>query len=162
MYSYKTPRREPRYRLQIAVNVLYGGHKLPMTSADISFSGLYLRSDSAVQVRGLVRLEVTIEGRGEPLLLTGKVLHVVEHGHASGRAPGIAIELCGLGGEARREWIGYVNVLRECHPDAEAVVARGAESAPTTSTEMSSSSEPSSSSTTASWSSSSTRSVFPA
>ncbi len=85
---------------------------------DVSYSGMFLRTDRPLRVRGLVRINVPIEGRPEPLALTGMVVHVIDQEVANGRVPGVGIKLYGIGGEIREQWVRFVQRLRRKHPGA--------------------------------------------
>ena len=131
--SQETPRHEPRFRLQIPVLLLLGKQELRVVTEDISFSGMFLRTDELLPVRGLIRFQVPIDGRVEPLSLTGMVVHVVAPNHPSGRVPGMGIQLYGIGGAVKNEWIGFAKAMRQRYPDSEqrpvrvAPLAEGAE-----------------------------------
>ncbi len=116
---FEVPRHEPRYRLQIPVTLMLGKQALSLTTEDISFSGLFLRTDELLPVRGLIRFQVPIEGRGEPLSLTGMVVHVVAPDGGSGRVPGVGVRLYGIGGTVMREWVDFAKALRARYPNSE-------------------------------------------
>lgn len=91
-----------------------------MLTEDVSFSGMFLRTDTPPPVRGLVRMEVDVEGRGRPLELTGMVVHVIQPDNVTKRTPGIGIQFYGVGADLLRVWTNYLQMLRARHPDSEA------------------------------------------
>lgn len=107
-------------RLQLPVRMLVRRQPIEMLTEDVSFSGMFLRTDSPPPVRGLVRLEADVEGRSRPLELTGMAVHVIQPDNPTGRTPGIGVQFYGVGADLLRVWTNYLQLLRERHPDSEA------------------------------------------
>ena len=117
---YEVPRRESRLRLQIPVRLLVRSQPVDMRTEDVSFSGMFLRTDSPPPVRGLVRFEVEMDGRRDPLQMTGMVVHVIPANSPNGRTAGLGLQFYGVGADVRGVWTRYLQMLRERHPDSEA------------------------------------------
>jgi Tfp pilus assembly protein PilZ len=120
MSDWQVPRREHRYRFQIPVTLRTAQRAVPLMTEDISFSGMFLRTDTPPPLRGLIKLEVPVEGLVEPLALTAMVVHSITPEASAGRVPGAGIQLYGVGAKIRDQWARYVMALRDQHPDAAA------------------------------------------
>lgn len=115
MSEWEVPRREPRYRFSVPVILHLGRAATELVTDDVSFGGMFLRTDNPPPERGLVKLTVPVPS-GSALELMAMVVHVIAPG--SDRVPGAGVQLYGVGGSIRDQWARYVMSMREGHNDA--------------------------------------------
>jgi hypothetical protein len=118
MADWEVPRREPRFRLQIPVQLRLGKQIIDLVTEDVSFSGMFLRTDQPPPQRGLVKVDVPVEGDRQPIPLVAMVVHRIEPIPGSRRVPGAGLQLYGVGGEVRDRWARFILSLRQRHQDA--------------------------------------------
>lgn len=118
MSDWEVPRREPRFRLQIPVQLRLGRQVFDLVTEDVSFSGMFLRTDTPPPERGLVKIDVPVEGAGQPIPLVAMVVHTIPPVAGSRRIPGAGLQLYGVGGEVRDRWARLILALRQRHEDA--------------------------------------------
>lgn len=100
-------RREARVEARIQVFVVRGRRTVSLETSDISFKGLFLRTDDAPPIRSLVRLRVVLP-IGE-IEAHAMVVHVAPSEDPSeGRGPGVGVQFWGLAGPDRNAWDDFV------------------------------------------------------
>lgn len=108
-------RRDRRYRFRIRV-VLSGTPKDIVTQTeDVSFKGIFLRTDTPLPERHLVRLQLTLPPGDDQLVVTGMVARCIRSW--GGRPPGAGIQFYGLAQQDRERWgqfIQHVAARRPC------------------------------------------------
>ncbi len=96
-------RRFKRYRIELPVRLKSkAGHKLLLT-ANISRSGVFIRSDSPPPQRQLVQLTVDLGAQGL-LNLVGMVVHVFPLGDPHPDAPGMGVEFFAMSKDDKTLW----------------------------------------------------------
>lgn len=104
-------RREARVDVRVPV-VLYRAKKpVALETSDVSFKGLFVRTDDPPPLRSLVRLKVTLfDGELEAHAMA---VHVVAVGGSPDgeRAPGVGLQFWGLSGPNRLAWDDFVRGL---------------------------------------------------
>ncbi|HUH03035.1 MAG TPA: PilZ domain-containing protein [Kofleriaceae bacterium] len=118
MADWEVPRREPRFRLQIPVQLRLGKQIIDLVTEDVSFSGMFLRTDQPPPQRGLVKVDVPVDGELQPIPLVAMVVHSISPSPDSRRIPGAGLQLYGVGGEVRDRWARFILSLRQRHQDA--------------------------------------------
>lgn len=100
-------RREARVDACITVTVVRGRRTSALETSDVSFKGLFLRTDDPPPLRSLMRLRVALP-RGE-IEAHAMVVHVTVIDEASdGRVAGIGVQFWGLAGPDRVAWDDFV------------------------------------------------------
>lgn len=84
-----------------------------LSTADVSFRGLYLMTASPLAVRQLVRFAIVLPTTGKELVLHGMVVNNVGPHDPEGRPPGMGIQLYALDGDVRGAWWGLVRFVRD-------------------------------------------------
>jgi len=120
MAEWEVPRREPRYRLRIPVILRIGREATELMTEDVSFSGMFVRTDAPPPERGLIKIDIPVPGEVVPLALTAMVVHRVEPKPSVNRTPGAGLQLYGVGAALRDQWARYILSLRDEHVNAAA------------------------------------------
>jgi hypothetical protein len=106
-------RVEPRVFATIPVEIFYGRERRRLSTHDVSFKGLFIKTTERVPECTLLRLEIP-RISGPALVLHGTVIRrQADAGTASSMVPGLGIKLFGLGQAERAEWEALVAGLRE-------------------------------------------------
>jgi Tfp pilus assembly protein PilZ len=110
-------RRDTRYRVQIPLVLHCGGRAHKLLTEDVSFRGLFARTDTPPVLRQLIRIEAELPPAGVPFASHGMSVYVIEPANDRGRAPGVGIQFYAMGPE-RTKWEDFINHVRA---DAEIV-----------------------------------------
>lgn len=111
-------RRHARYYIDLPSLLIRGKQATRLRTLDVSFSGLFLRTDNPPPLRELVRIKLPLPGQGEEIQLLGMAVHRVEPGGA--REPGIGVYLYGVDPDTRQRWESFVReVAAGEHGEAE-------------------------------------------
>lgn len=108
-------RRDVRYPARIIARVIRKNSVLELLTNDVSFRGVFLRTDSPPALRQLVRVELTLP---ESLIVSGHamVVHVSARPEGQqkgeGNVPGIGLQFWGPL-ERGREWERFINELKK-------------------------------------------------
>lgn len=94
-------------------------------SEDISFGGLFVCTDARPEPGRLVRVDVTLSGAAESLLMHAMVAHVRD-----AEPRGVGLQFYGIGEEQRGRWARYVNDVRSQSNDSERPDPGGQEERP--------------------------------
>lgn len=109
MTTYRQPGfrpREVRVDLRLPVVLIRRRGELTAETLDVSSNGLFLRLDEALPLRSLVRIRLTLPGRGE-LAAHAMVVHVVAASETEPE-PGVGLQFWGLNGADRSVWDGFI------------------------------------------------------
>lgn len=99
-------RRDRRHPFRIRV-VLSGRPKdLVTQTEDVSFNGIFLRTDTPLPERHLVRLQLTLPPGDDQLVVTGMVARCIRSW--GGRPPGAGIQFYGLAQQDRERWGQFI------------------------------------------------------
>jgi hypothetical protein len=96
-------RREPRIDAKLPVVVVRGKTTTDLETSDVSFKGLFVRTQSPPPVRSLVRLRVALPSR--EIEAHAMAVHVGD--------AGVGLQFWGLAGPDRTAWDDYVRDLAE-------------------------------------------------
>ncbi len=115
MTEWEVSRKEPRYRLRIPVILRLGKESVELMTEDVSFSGMFVRTDAPPPERGLIKIDVPVPGEVVSLAMTAMVVHCIEPALPSqpARVPGAGLQLYGVGADLREKWSRYVLSLRD-------------------------------------------------
>ena len=96
-------RRDVRYEIRCPTELTYGRKTSVLVSEDVSYRGVFVRTDSPPALRQLVRVAIRLSGE-EELVTHGMVVHVVEPSIPSGRTPGAGVQYYALDAKLRQTW----------------------------------------------------------
>lgn len=99
-----TRRRDARYQARFPAQLTFGKRRLSLRTEDISFRGVFLRSDTPPPLRQLVKVRLVVPFAGIALEMHGMTVHVVEYDNAEGRCPGIGVSFYGMDRDTREGW----------------------------------------------------------
>jgi hypothetical protein len=105
-------RREPRYAARIVVRLQRHGEAVELCTENVSFRGLFLRSDTPPGVRQLIRFSLVLPN-GVVIAAHAMVVHVIPP-KSAGRAPGAGLQFWGSM-EKANEWEQFVRDLADRH-----------------------------------------------
>jgi Tfp pilus assembly protein PilZ len=108
-------RRDRRYPCRLQLVLSRNGQELAAQTEDVSFTGIFFRTDTPLPERQLVKLRLSLPPGEEPLAVMGMVARNVPA--RDGLAPGIGIQFYALATADRKRWIHYV---REAAASAQA------------------------------------------
>ncbi len=99
-------RRDRRYPFRLPLVLSRNGRELAVQTEDVSFTGIFFRTDTPVPERQLVKLRLSLRPGEEPLAVMGMVARNVPA--RDGLPPGIGIQFYALSTADRKRWIQYV------------------------------------------------------
>ena len=103
-------RREARVDARIKVTVVRGRRMISVETTDVSFKGLFLRTDDPPPLRSLMRLRVALPHR--EIEAHAMAVHVsTTDDPMDGRATGVGVQFWGLAGPDRVAWDDFVREL---------------------------------------------------
>ena len=100
-------RRDLRIEAAVPISMVRGKKTLELTTLDVSFRGLFLKTMEPPTLRSLVRLKIRLPLR--TIEVHAMAVHVIEA--KNGREGGVGLQFWGLNGPDRSDWEGFV---REC------------------------------------------------
>lgn len=110
-------RREARVDAQIKVAVVRGRSMVSLETVDVSFKGLFLRTDDPPPVRSLMRLRVSLPQR--EIEAHAMAIHVTTPSNeAEPHRAGVGVQFWGLAGPDRVAWDDFVRTLIQTRRDA--------------------------------------------
>jgi hypothetical protein len=123
-------RREARVDVCVPVVIYRGKNPVAVETSDVSFKGLFVRTNDPPPLRSLVRLKVALADR--EFEAHAMAVHVVTASastdEADARVPGVGLQFWGLAGSDRTAWDDFVRGLvhaRRAHAAAAAKAAAG-------------------------------------
>jgi len=103
-------RRHARYAYSAPADLIRGKKVAHLETVDVSFSGLFLRTDEPPPLRELVKIRLELPSDGEEAMLLGMAVHRVPPGGP--RTAGIGVLLYGLDPALRARWERFVQEVR--------------------------------------------------
>lgn len=104
-------RREARFDVRMPVELYRGKISHSLETSDVSFKGLFVKTNDPPPLRSLVRLRVNLPGRS--FEAHAMVVHVVAE---SGAQNGMGLQFWGLSGSDRGAWDDFVRARRPPKP----------------------------------------------
>jgi hypothetical protein len=101
-------RRENRFAVQLHLTLKQGQRIQTLLTENVSYRGLFVRTDTPPPLRQLVKLEAVLPPLGVRFVSHAMSVFVIRPEDATGRAPGAGIQFYGMGDE-RRAWEAFVN-----------------------------------------------------
>jgi Tfp pilus assembly protein PilZ len=108
-------RRDRRYRFELPVVLIRGGREVPLLTADVSFRGLFLRTDDPPPLRQLLQVRARLPPENDEIRVHAMAVFVARPG-TPGRAPGVGLQLYALGDGDRQRWERFVQWVAKTHP----------------------------------------------
>ncbi len=112
-------RRDVRFRVRFPAQLRHGRKVWSLFTEDVSFRGVFVRTDTPPPLRALVELRLLIPPGHVAFTTHGMAVHVVVPDNGMGRTPGVGVELYGLDREAREEWEEFVRQVSVSCPPSE-------------------------------------------
>lgn len=110
MVEQSNKRKHERYGYKAPALLVRGRRQTQLMTEDISFSGLFLRTDNPPPLRELVKIKLVLPSDKLDAELLGMAVHRVEPGGP--RIAGIGILLYGLDPQMRVRWERFVQEVR--------------------------------------------------
>jgi Tfp pilus assembly protein PilZ len=104
-------RRDQRFLVQIGLTLRQGMRTQEVRTDNVSYRGLFVRTDRPPPLRQLVKLEAVLAPGGVRFVTHGMSVFVIAPGDPAGRTPGAGIQFYGMGDE-RRSWERFVNHVK--------------------------------------------------
>jgi hypothetical protein len=99
-------RRDRRLPFRVRLILSRGGQAVAAWTEDVSFAGIFVRMDTLLPVRQLVRLKLTLPPENDELSAMGMVArHIPARGALP---PGVGIQFYSLGTAERRRWTRFI------------------------------------------------------
>jgi hypothetical protein len=120
-------RRDRRYPFHVPLVLSDGRREIVTQTEDVSFKGIFVRSDTPLRERHLVRLRLTLPPEGDELEVMGMATRFLPA--RQGLPPGAGIQLYGLAQANRERWdrfIRYVVASTQAPAAATAALPGGA------------------------------------
>lgn len=127
--GHREQRRDRRFRYRLPVTLVRGAQEVALLSDDVSFRGLFLRTDDPPPLRQLLQLRLRLPPENDELRVHAMAVFTVAPG-TEGRTPGVGVQLYALGDEARQRWERFVRWVAATHPESDAARVRPKPSAP--------------------------------
>jgi uncharacterized protein (TIGR02266 family) len=108
-------RRDRRYPCRVPLALSRNGQELAAQTEDVSFTGIFFRTDTPIPERQLVKLRLSLPPGGEPLAVMGMVARNVPS--RDGLPPGIGIQFYALAVADRRRWVQFVRAIAPAAPN---------------------------------------------
>ncbi len=109
-------RCDKRYRVRMRATLHYARESHDLLTEDVSFRGVFLRTDTPPELRQLVRITLTLPDTSEKLTVHGMAVHRVERHNAGGRAPGVGVQFYAVDKATNAAWLSFVQRFAREHP----------------------------------------------
>jgi len=106
-----------RYPVHFPVKLTTGKKSRRLFTEDVSFRGVFIRTESPPALRQLVRLDLNLPPKGLPLTVHGTVVHVVSPNGPAAGPPGVGVQLHALDRDARVTWNSFVSEVERAWPE---------------------------------------------
>ncbi len=106
-------RRDRRHPHRMPIILTRGGQDQVAQTEDVSFAGVFIRMDTPLPARQLVRLRLTLPD-GEELSAMGMVARHIPA--REGLAPGVGIQFYSLSASDRRRWNEFIRLVSADRP----------------------------------------------
>jgi hypothetical protein len=116
MATIRKKRRDTRYEIRFPAQVRHERRTDSFFSEDVSFNGVFFRTDTPPPLRRLVTMRLVLPPGDTALHAHGMVVHVVDYGNAFERVPGFGVQLYALDHATRTIWHNFVRAAAACCP----------------------------------------------
>lgn len=111
MSNLPNQRLDERYPHEVLVDLCWNRHRARLQTADVSYRGLFLCTDTPPALRQLVRLEIQLSER-ETLSLHAMAVHVVPPADPKGRPSGVGVQFYAVDRASASRWGRYIDQVR--------------------------------------------------
>ena len=113
-------RRHRRLAVSLPLTITTATGKIDLTTEDVSFSGLFVRTDDPAPLRRLVKLHLTMPDTKEQMEMLAMVVYTVsaEQSKRFSKPPGMGLNLYGLNAQSRLKWREFVARTIDLHDQA--------------------------------------------
>ena len=108
-------RRDRRYPYRVKLVLTRNGKELVARTEDVSFTGIFYRTDTPIPERQLVRLRLTLPSEGGDFTVMGMVARNVPA--RAGLPPGVGIQFYALSVADRRRWTAFIRFVASAAPE---------------------------------------------
>ncbi|MDB4998755.1 MAG: hypothetical protein JWM74_6187 [Myxococcaceae bacterium] len=116
MPAIRKKRRDTRYEIRFPAQVRHERRTDSFFSEDVSFNGVFFRTDTPPPLRRLVTMRLVLPPGDTALHAHGMVVHVVDYENAFERVPGFGVQLYALDHTTRSIWHRFVRDVAACCP----------------------------------------------
>lgn len=109
-------RRDTRYSIRFPVQLAHGKRVLSLLTADVSYGGVFLCTDSPLPLMQLVGVHLVLPIGDRALKAHGMTVHVVKPDNADGRVPGLGVQFYALDHTTRDSWDAFVRHVETHFP----------------------------------------------
>ncbi len=102
-------RRDRRYPYRVRLVLSAGRQEIVAQTEDVSFKGIFVRTERPPLERQLVRLRFTLPPEGDELAVMGMVARRLPE--KKGLPPGAGIQFYGLAQEHRERWSRFIRFV---------------------------------------------------
>lgn len=121
-------RRHDRFYAELPVEIVRGAASEHTRTVDVSYGGLFVRTDRPPPLRQLVTLRIGVPDSDEPLVVMAMPVFIDAAG-PDGTSPGVGLKLFGLDPAAQQKWDATIGWLKT-QPDAEMVPPHSSKAVP--------------------------------
>jgi Tfp pilus assembly protein PilZ len=111
-------RRDRRYRVRIPARLVRGKEVTHLLTEDISYRGVFLRTDKPPGLRQLLRLELALTPSGNEIAVHAMAVFLVPPGAPGDRAAGVGAQFYAMDAVSRRLWDQYIDYVKDRHPES--------------------------------------------
>lgn len=104
-------RLDDRYPAELVVALHWNRQCVRLLTSDVSYRGIFIRTDTPPLLRQLVRLEIEL-APGEMLSMHGMAVHVVKPGDKLRRDPGVGVQFYAIDRDAGLRWRRFVDQIQ--------------------------------------------------
>jgi Tfp pilus assembly protein PilZ len=111
-------RRDTRYSIPFPAQLSYGHRVWALLTADVSYGGVFLCTDTPPPLLQLVRVQLVLPVGDRALQVHGMTVHVVQPDNLRGRVPGIGVQFYALDPDTREAWDHFIRYVEKNCPKA--------------------------------------------
>jgi len=109
-------RRDVRYAIRFPAQLTIGKRTQTLTTADVSFGGVFLRTDTPPSLQQLVSVDLVLPIGDRALSAHGMTVRVVRPDDPSGYDAGIGVQFYALDQATRDAWDAFIHHVEERFP----------------------------------------------
>ncbi len=98
--------------MQLPAMLVRGKKAAQMLTEDVSYHGLFLRTDSPPSMRQLIEVRLQLPPTGEEVALHAMAMHTVKPDNQFKRTPGVGVQLYGLDKQVQTKWTEFIRLVQ--------------------------------------------------
>jgi hypothetical protein len=110
-------RRDTRYVLSFPAQITVGKRTLSLLTEDVSYGGIFLRTDAAPPLYQLVSVQLVLPVGDHAIQVFGMTVHVVLPDNPVRQTPGIGIQFYALDQNTRDSWDTFIRYVEARCPE---------------------------------------------